>query len=320
MPQSKKRHLDYTIKSARCAVAQVVGRSGFCRKDDVRRSFLLIVALFLSVCACRAQGVADVERGKRVLDGNDSVAASSPVLRESVSGQLGFQGMRHADAPIYKGEKLGLTTGGGVSTLQKPTSALQKPTMDMDLRNAANTDGQGKVLGEGGFGVYATTSERTYINMLGVRSAALTLGWQSGGLSVEARLIANRYAEMGVTNQFGVSGQLEYRLSPHWSVGAWGAYYGNNPYFSMAAFPFVETSSYGGWVKYSDGRFGLKLGAQRYYDPFQRQWKTDPIVTPSFKIGRKFVMELPVGPLVRESLETLFKKGSNNGPTIMPSF
>ena len=78
MPQSKKRHLDYTIKSARCAVAQVVGRSGFCRKDDVRRSFLLIVALFLSVCACRAQGVADVERGKRVLEGNDSCGSQCP--------------------------------------------------------------------------------------------------------------------------------------------------------------------------------------------------------------------------------------------------
>lgn len=320
MPQPEERYKYYTIKSARSAVVQVAWRCGLCRKDDVRRAFLLIVALFLSVCACRAQAVTDVEKGKRVLDGKDSVAASSPVSSEPVSGQLDFQGMRHADAPIYKGEKLGLTTSGGISNLQKSTSNLQKPTMDMDFRNAASTDGKGKVLGGDGFWVYATTSERAYINMLGVRSASLALGWQSGGLSVEARLIANRYAEMGVTNQFGVSGQLEYRLSPHWSVGAWGAYYGNNPYFSMAAFPFVETSSYGGWVKYSDGRFGLKLGAQRYYDPFQRQWKTDPIVTPSFKIGRKFVMELPVGPLVRESLETLFKKNSNNGPTIMPSF
>ena len=67
-------------------------------------------------------------------------------------------------------------------------------------------------------------------------------------------------------------------------------------------------------------RWGIKLGTRRYYDAFQHQWKMEPIVTPSVKLGKKIVLELPVGPLVQKSVEKLLKVNRSNGPIIMPEF
>lgn len=162
--------------------------------------------------------------------------------------------------------------------------------------------------------------ENSYINLLNRRSTTVSFNFQKNKLFIEASLIANRYETNQTTNQFGISGFLKYTFSPYWSMAFWSTMYNHNPYFSMAAMPFVEASSYGGWLRYQNNGYGLKLGARRYFDVFQKQWKTEPIVTPSVKLGRKFVLELPVGPLVQKSMERLLKKKNNNGPIIIPVF
>ena len=169
-------------------------------------------------------------------------------------------------------------------------------------------------------GLSASSSEDLYPHLLNRRSAAFALEYQNNGFYMNAGIVANRYETRTVTAQFGINGLMEYRFSPHWSMAVFGAFYNRNPYFSMAAFPFVETSEYGGWVRYEGDHFGVKLGTRRYYDTFQRQWRMEPIVTPSVRLGKKFVLELPVGPLVQKSMEKLLKKDRRNGPTIMPDF
>lgn len=170
-------------------------------------------------------------------------------------------------------------------------------------------------------GLHAFSSENTYINLLGSRSTAIMLDYQKGNFSIKAGGIANRYATAGgVTTQLGINGFLEYDLSPQWSVAVFGTIYNSNPYFSMAAFPFVGTSSYGGYIKYEGEKVGMKVGARRYYDAFQRQWKMEPIITPSIKVGKKMRIELPVGPLVQKSMEKLLKRPTNDGPMITPGF
>ncbi len=169
-------------------------------------------------------------------------------------------------------------------------------------------------------GLSVSSSEDLYPHLLNRRSAAFALEYQNNGFYMNAGIVANRYETRTVTAQFGINGLMEYRFSPHWSMAVFGAFYNRNPYFSMAAFPFVETSEYGGWVRYEGDRFGVKLGTRRYYDTFQRQWRMEPIVTPSVRLGKKFVLELPVGPLVQKSMEKLLKKDRLNGPTIMPDF
>ena len=71
--------------------------------------------------------------------------------------------------------------------------------------------------------------------------------------------------------------------------------------------------------KYEGEKMGVKLGARRYYDAFQKQWKMEPILTPPMKIGKKMYFELPVGPLVQRSMEKLLKRQTNNSPVITPN-
>lgn len=176
------------------------------------------------------------------------------------------------------------------------------------------------VFGIRNLGLSASSSEFLYPHLLDHRSAAFALGYRRNGFYLNAGVVANRYETRTVTTQFGVNGLVEYRFSPHWSMAVFGAFYNSNPYFSMATYPFVGTSEFGGWVKYEGDRFGMKFGTRRYYDTFRRKWHTEPIVTPSVRLGKKFVLELPVGPLVQKSMEKLLKKDRRNGPTIMPDF
>ena len=74
------------------------------------------------------------------------------------------------------------------------------------------------------------------------------------------------------------------------------------------------------FIKHEGEKLGIKLGARSYYDSFQKQWRMEPIITPSIRLGKKFILELPVGPLVQKSIEKLLRKNPNNDPTIMPNF
>ncbi len=169
-------------------------------------------------------------------------------------------------------------------------------------------------------GNHISMNDAVYLNLMYRNTAIFGFYLQSQNINFEINLIANRYETLNPTMQFGVSNSLQYRLSPHWSIGIWGTIYNSNPYFYMATFPFVDTSSYGGWVKYEDNRIGIKLGSRNYYDSFQRQWKWEPIITPSVKIGKKIILEVPVGPMVQKSMERILKKNRNNGPVIIPVF
>lgn len=176
-----------------------------------------------------------------------------------------------------------------------------------------------KAFESGRFGIYAFSHEDVYLNLLDSKTAALVFDVQKNNLHFQANLLANRYETMTVTNQFGVSGLMEYRLSPTWSIAAFGTLYNRNPYFSMAAFPFVGTSSYGGWVKYEGEKGGIKLGARRFYDPFRRQWETEPIVNPIIKLGKNVRMEMPMGALVKDVLTRMLYKRTSRGPVIFPN-
>ncbi len=166
-----------------------------------------------------------------------------------------------------------------------------------------------------------------YPGLMTTQSGYLGMRHDEGPIAIEVGASANHYlfnimpgAGYGqpMQTQLGISGGLTYHLDEHWSVTAFGQYYNRNPYISMAAFPYVATSSYGGYMTYRSGNFGMKMGAERKYNPFERRWITQPIVTPMVKVG-KMTIELPVGPAVGYGLERLVKGRHHQGPMIMPS-
>ncbi len=277
------------------------------RQDEIMSGKILekfcftLAALSFAVGTCCAQSVIENEQ-KSLTPQEDTTA---PFVHSTVN----------MTAPVlFQGQGMNVMPGNGLMPFSE-TESYTKPDLTDSYRLSGNN-----LLGVKNLGLYATSSEDTYLNLLKSRSAAFMLDYQKGNFRIKTGLVANQYATLGTTTQFGVNGVLEYKLSQHWSLVAFGTLYNRNPYFSMAAFPFVETSSYGGLIKYEGGKMGMKLGARRYYDAFQRRWKTEPIITPSIKVGKKMTFELPVGPLVQKSLEKLLRKETNNGPIIMPSF
>ena len=157
----------------------------------------------------------------------------------------------------------------------------------------------------------ATGAYRSYIGLMDVQSVSGGVQYSLGGMTVQGALAANRYLYQGrVFTQYGVSGQLSYSFNPNLALTVFGTYYNTNPFFSMAAFPFVPTTSYGGYMTVGSRSFYVNLGVERRFNAFEHKMETVPIVTPTFKISNKVTIELPLGDLTKHLIEeTLIKSG-----------
>ena len=157
----------------------------------------------------------------------------------------------------------------------------------------------------------ATGAYRSYIGLMDVQSVSGGVQYSLGGMTVQGALAANRYLYQGrVFTQYGVSGQLSYSFNPNLALTVFGTYYNTNPFFSMAAFPFVPTTSYGGYMTVGSRSFYVNLGVERRFNAFEHKMETVPIITPAFKISNKVTIELPLGDLTKHLIEeTLIKNG-----------
>lgn len=163
----------------------------------------------------------------------------------------------------------------------------------------------------------AVGNYRSYIGLMDVQSVSGGVQYSLGALTVQGMLSANRYLYYGrVTSQYGVSGQIAYSFSPNLSLTVFGTYYNSNPFICMAAFPYVPTTSYGGYMTVGNRRFYMNLGVERRYNPFERKMETVPIISPAFKISNKVTVELPLGDLTKHLVEELVMKNNGHGPMV----
>lgn len=155
----------------------------------------------------------------------------------------------------------------------------------------------------------ATGAYRSYIGLMDVQSVSGGVQYSLGGMTVQGALAANRYLYYGrVFTQYGVSGQLSYCFNPNLALTVFGTYYNTNPFFSMAAFPFVPTTGYGGYMTVGSRSFYVNLGVERRFNAFEHKMETVPIITPAFKISNKVTIELPLGDLTRHIVEEILIK------------
>lgn len=155
----------------------------------------------------------------------------------------------------------------------------------------------------------ATGAYRSYIGLMDVQSVSGGVQYSLGAMTVQGTLAANRYLYYGrVFTQYGVSGQLSYSFNPNLALTVFGTYYNTNPFFSMAAFPFVPTTSYGGYMTVGSRSFYVNLGVERRFNAFEHKMETVPIITPAFKISNKVTIELPLGDLARHIVEEILIK------------
>lgn len=154
-----------------------------------------------------------------------------------------------------------------------------------------------------------TGAYHSYIGLMDVQSVSGGVQYSLGAMTVQGALAANRYLYYGrVFTQYGVSGQLSYCFNPNLALTVFGTYYNTNPFFSMAVFPFVPTTSYGGYMTVGNRSFYVNLGVERRFNAFEHKMETVPIITPAFKISNKVTIELPLGDLTKHIVEEILIK------------
>ena len=153
---------------------------------------------------------------------------------------------------------------------------------------------------------YDEQSDTDYPGMMNMQKGYFGLGYSLGSFDISAGMKVNKYLmwntdkpaagsgqTWNLTTQIGISGKIYYHLSNNLGLTAFGAYYNRNPYYMMAAYPYVQSSAVGGYLTWHSGRLGLDVGMQRRYDAFRRTWMSEPIVTPEFRVGKNVHIGLP---------------------------
>ena len=155
----------------------------------------------------------------------------------------------------------------------------------------------------------AVGTYRSYIGLMDVQSVSGNMQYSFGAINMQGGLIANRYHYYrGIISQYGLSGQIVYSFNPNLSATIFGTYYNTNPFISMATFPFVPTTSYGGYMTVGNNSFYMNLGVERRYNTFEHKMETVPISSPAFKISNKVTIELPLGDLIKHVVEDVVMK------------
>ena len=134
-------------------------------------------------------------------------------------------------------------------------------------------------------------------------------------LTVSAGLTGNKYHfDRSIWNSYGAFANARFRLSNHFAIKAWGSYYANTQFHSMAAMPYMGISNYGASVEMmATDNVGLNLGAQRYYDPFSRRWHTVPVIAPIINVlGQP--LSIDFGGLLGNLFESWSSKSKYNEP------
>ncbi|MDD2961622.1 MAG: hypothetical protein PHR45_06050 [Muribaculaceae bacterium] len=143
--------------------------------------------------------------------------------------------------------------------------------------------------------------------------ASIAISQQLGNLTVTGGISGEKYhIGRDLHNNYAVFGNASYRFNERFTLNVFGSYYAKNNFYSFAAMPYVGYSNYGASLGYSiNDKFGVELGAQRYFDPYSRSWKTVPIIAPSFNIGGQKI-GFDIGGLVYQILDGLLNNYSES--------
>ena len=158
----------------------------------------------------------------------------------------------------------------------------------------------------------ATGDVRDFPGLMQIHSGTIGINQNIGNLSIYAGAVANKYGYFnGLTTQYGVAGNVQYRFSPNLSFTAFGTYYFGRP----NGFPMIPAmignygvSTFGGYMSYQfTNTFGVDVGAQSVQQFGTNRYQVEPIVTPTVKLG-KVRIGLPVGQILNGIIRSQTEK------------
>lgn len=152
-------------------------------------------------------------------------------------------------------------------------------------------------------------SHTTFPGMGNMASASVAYTMPVGErLQLTAGLTGSKYHfDNNAWNDYGLFGNASYRLHDKLSLNAFGQYYVNQRYHSVAVMPFIGNSSYGGTLGWrASDHFSLDVGARRIYDPYTGTWRTLPIVQPTINVFGAPI-SFDTGPVIYQLLDGIFR-------------
>lgn len=151
-------------------------------------------------------------------------------------------------------------------------------------------------------------SHTTYLGMGNMASASVAYTMPVGDrFQFTAGVTGSKYHfDRLAWNDYGVFGNASFRLNDRLSLNAFGQYYVNQGFHSVAAMPFMGSSSYGGTLGWrASDSFSLDVGARRIYDPYTGRWRTLPVVQPTINLFGAPI-SIDAGPWIYQALEYMF--------------
>ena len=171
----------------------------------------------------------------------------------------------------------------------------------------------GVITSMGGGYLTGAGSHTTFPGMGDMASANVAFTMPMGDrLQLTAGLTASKYHfDRNAWNDYGVFGNASFRLNDRLSLNAFGQYYVNQQFHSVAAMPFLGSSSYGGTLGWrASENFSLDVGARRIFDPYTGTWRTLPVVQPTINIFGAPI-SFDAGPFIYQLLDYMFGSGKN---------
>ena len=188
--------------------------------------------------------------------------------------------------------------------LDMPTSNFELPTPIKTIASDRNTvlPGMAVIPLWRNSQFIATGDIQVMPGLMQIHSGTIGINQNIGNLSLYMGAVANKYGYFnGLHSQYGVSGNLQYHISPRLSFTAFGTYYFGRPNgFPLlpAMIGYYRTSTFGGYMSYQfNETFGVDVGAQTVQQFGTNRYRVEPIVTPTVKVG-KVKIGLPVGQIL----------------------
>lgn len=185
-----------------------------------------------------------------------------------------------------------------------------RPDMTITMPSMTFTPGQAAIASWRGGAVVAHGAMADMPALMHIDKGAIGIYQHAGSWEFHAGVMANKYGYFrGVHTQYGIEGDISYRISPRLSATVFGSYYFGRPPVMGPGMPmppsmigYYDASKFGGYmdVTVSD-RFGVQVGAQSVQRVGTTCFEPEPIVTPYVKLGngkRKVHIGLPVGQIL----------------------
>lgn len=140
-----------------------------------------------------------------------------------------------------------------------------------------------------------------YIGLGIVNSVSFIYSYElSDRASLSAYLNATKLSAFrGYDQFFGTGALFSYQLRDNLTFNAFGNYTRGR---------FFDAGNFGAYMSLDmTPRFGVDVGAQRFYDPMRLKWDTTPIVAPYYKINKKVKLGMDFGPMLLDAVRSWVK-------------